>query len=89
LRWLTLWWRELIRDVILTTGGLAIIGTQVVAAHPNPYLIGAGLALTAPATYQKLRELGAASATGTSGPLEPPPPPGPSTAGGVQQPGSR
>jgi hypothetical protein len=78
-RWLTLLWRELVRDVILTLGGLGTIGTQVTALHPNPYLIGAGLALTAPATYQKLKELGAASGTGGSGPLSSPPgqePPG-------------
>ena len=82
MRWLTLWWRELIRDVALTTGGLAIIGTQVAAAHPNPYLIGAGLALTAPATYQKLRELGAAPAAGTPSPPLSPPTPEPPTPSG-------
>ena len=68
MRWLIRLWQELIRDVILTLGGLAVIGSQVVAEHPNLGLIGAGLGLTAPATYQKLRELGATSATGTPGP---------------------
>jgi hypothetical protein len=60
--WLTRWWGVLLRDLVLTGGGLAVIGSQVALAylpdgHPNPYLIGAGLSLTLPSTYAKLREV--------------------------------
>jgi hypothetical protein len=55
--WLTRWWKELFRDMVLTGAGLAVIGSQVIAAQPQPYLIGAGLALTLPSTYVKIREI--------------------------------
>ena len=79
MEWLTRWWRELLRDVVLTGSGLGIIGSQVFALHPNPYLIGAGLTLTVPSTVVKLREL--ASGSGSSGLSSPPPGPGPSPPG--------
>lgn len=78
--WLTRWW-PLLRDLALTGGGLAVIGSQVALAYlpdgqPSPYLIGAGLSLTIPSTYAKIRQiLSAPSAPG--GPELPPPPPGP------------
>lgn len=70
MEWLTRWWRELLRDVALTGSGLVIIGSQVFAMHPNPYLIGAGLTLTVPSTVAKLRELG--GGTAPSGPSSSP-----------------
>lgn len=54
---LTRIWRDLLRDVLLTGAGLAVIGSQVIAAQPNPYLIGAGLSLTFPSTFVKIREI--------------------------------
>lgn len=79
--WVTRWWRELIRDVILTLSGLGVIGSQVIAEHPNLGLLGTGLALTAPATYAKLKDL--ASPAGSSGSSSPPPgpPSSPATPG--------
>ena len=76
MEWLSRWWRELLRDVALTAAGLAVIGSQVLAMHPNLYLIGAGLSLTFPSTYAKIRELSVSA--GTAGGSQPPlPPPGP------------
>jgi hypothetical protein len=91
LHWLTVWWRELFRDIILTLTGVAIIYSQVYAAFTGRQvsisLLGTGLALTAPATYVKLREHSAAS--GTGGPGLPSPPrgpelPQPSSSGGTE-----
>ena len=92
MRWLNICrflWHEIIRDVALTLAGLGIIGSQVLAMHPNIGLIGAGLALTAPATYQKLRELGGAPAGGGSGQSALPPPPEPPTPPGITQEATR
>lgn len=79
-------WRELLRDILLTGAGLAVIGSQVVARQPNPYLIGAGLSLTFPSTYVKIREilLDASGTEGSSGPPSAPAGPGPSSPSSVQ-----
>lgn len=76
MEWLSRWWRELFRDVALTGAGLAIIYSQVVRSVPSPlgpYLIGAGLALTVPSTYAKLREISATGRDGGRGSPLPPP----------------
>ena len=69
-------WRELLRDVLLTGAGLAVIGSQVIAQQPNAYLIGAGLSLTFPSTFVKIREIFLTDPPGTDGgrgvPSEPP-----------------
>lgn len=79
---LTRFWRELLRDVLLTGAGLVVIGSQVIAVQPNPYLIGAGLSLTFPSTFVKIREIMLSSTTsgpdGGYGPPSPPPGPEPS-----------
>lgn len=85
MEWLTRWWRELLRDVALTGSGLAVIGTQVAVSflggQVNPYLIGAGLSLTFPSTYVRLREIMSVprGTDGHSGPPLLPPGPEPST----------
>ena len=81
MEWLSRWWKELFRDVVLTGSGLAVIGSQVISPRPGPlgpYLIGAGLALTLPSTYAKLREIAAIPGHGGSSglPLLPPGPEG-------------
>jgi hypothetical protein len=73
--WLIRLWEQLIRDVVLTVGGVIVVGTQVIAAHPNPTLIAAGVALTAPSAYANLRKAGG----GSPGPPSPPPGPEPIT----------
>jgi len=76
LEWLTRLWEKLLRDVILTTAGLAVIGTQIIAARPNVALIGAGLALTTPSAYANLRKIDGGSHGSSSpprGPERPPP----------------
>lgn len=47
MKWLTLW--QLIRDILLTGTGLALIISQIGARDPSSTLIVAGLALTVPA----------------------------------------
>lgn len=78
MEWLTRWWRELLRDVALTGTGLGlIIFEAVLADHPSPYIIGAGLSLTFPSTYVRIREiLSVPSGTG-GGSGQPSPPRGP------------
>ena len=73
---LTRLWRELLRDVLLTGAGLAVITSQVFASDPNPYLIGAGLSLTFPSTFVKIREI-LIDPGSAGGPGELPPPHGP------------
>lgn len=85
---LTRLWRELLRDVLLTGAGLAVIASQVFASDPNPYLIGAGLSLTFPSTFVKIREIlidpSGSGTDGGSGPPSLPRGPAPSSAPSVQ-----
>ena len=77
MEWLTRLWDRLLRDVILTLGGLVVVGTQIAAKHPNVGLIGAGLALTAPSAYANLQKIGSGShgpSSASPGPSPPPPP---------------
>jgi hypothetical protein len=46
-KWLTLW--QLVRDILLTGTGIALIVSQIGARDPSSELIVAGLALTVPA----------------------------------------
>ena len=77
--WLTRWWGALLRDLVFTGSGLAVIATQVALTYlpggqPNPYLIGAGLSLTFPTTYVRFREhMDIAGSAGLSGPPSLPP----------------
>ena len=77
MEWLTRLWKELVRDVVMTVGGLGVVGTQILAAHPNLGLIGAGLALTAPSAYANLQKIGGGSHGSPSPPHGPAPPPPP------------
>jgi hypothetical protein len=78
---LTRFWRELLRDILLTGSGLAVVGSQVVSAQPSPLLIGAGLSLTFPSTFVKIREIliSPSGTEGVSGPPSEPPGPAPSS----------
>ena len=74
MEWLSRWWKELLRDVVLTAAGLTLIGYEAIAARtPSIYLIGAGLSLTFPSTFAKIREV--AASAGTAGGQQPPLPP--------------
>jgi hypothetical protein len=43
--------KDVVKDVALTSLGVIAIWSQIFSAKPNPYLLGAGLALTVPTTY--------------------------------------
>lgn len=45
--WVTRWW-QLLRDVLVTGTGLAVIASQVFSKHPSDVLLVTGLALTVP-----------------------------------------
>lgn len=67
------WWRELIRDVLLTGTGIGVIISQI-GPHPSTPLLLAGLALTTPAATIHAASL----LSGNPSPYSPPPePPGP------------
>lgn len=55
MKWQTAW--LLLKDVLLTGTGIAVILSQVPSAHPSDVLIAAGLALTAPTIGTHVREL--------------------------------
>lgn len=48
--WETAW--HLLRDVLMTSGGLTLIYLQAFSGHPSGVVIGAGLVLVAPAGVQ-------------------------------------
>lgn len=62
MKWQTAW--QLVRDILLTCTGLALIISQVGAKDPSSALIVAGLALTVPAAATHARDV-------LSGPSEP------------------
>ena len=58
-RWLQLrdGWRELGKDLVLTGTGVAVILVQAFSSRPNGLLLGAGLALTVPSTWDHIKAL--------------------------------
>lgn len=50
------WWL-LLKDILLTGTGIAVIGSQIVSQHPNGLLLGTGLALTVPTIADHVRAL--------------------------------
>lgn len=74
-RWL------LLRDVLLTGTGLAVIISQVFSLHPSDVLLVAGLALTVPSAAVHASTLLGARTVSLSSPSSPPPgvPPSPSS----------
>lgn len=73
MRWQTAW--QLIRDIMLTCTGLALIISQIGAKDPSSTLIVAGLALTVPAAATHAKEVLSGPSSPT--PHGPPPSSGP------------
>lgn len=61
-------WRQLWKDVLLTGAGVVVILLQatVYEAHPQPYIVLAGLALTVPSAAEHIRALLAPSGDSSS-----------------------
>ena len=64
-RWL------LLKDVLLTGTGLAVILSQVFSTHPDGLLLGTGLALTVPTIAEHVKALLPSSGGGESSPSSP------------------
>lgn len=77
MEWLTRWWKDLFRDVVLTATGLFMLLSQVFARSPSDLLLVAGLALTVPATAAHAGALLSGRAPERSSPPERPPSPSP------------
>lgn len=65
-RWL------LLKDVLLTGTGLAVILSQIFSVSPNGLLLGTGLALTVPTVAAHVRALLPSGGDGESSPSSPP-----------------
>jgi hypothetical protein len=63
LRWKTSW--LLVKDVGLTGTGIFVIVTQAFSAKPNGLLLGTGLALTVPSTWEHIKALLPSSGDGS------------------------
>lgn len=50
-------WKRIFKDVLLTGLGMGVIARETLSAHPNGFLIGAGLALTVPSVASHVRAL--------------------------------
>ena len=72
-------WRQLWKDILLTGTGLFVIVLQALSSHPNGLLLGTGLALTVPSTWDHIKALiptsgdGSSSSSSESGGSLPPP----------------
>jgi hypothetical protein len=58
----------LIKDVGLTGTGIFVIVTQAFSSRPNGLLLGTGLALTVPSTWEHIRALLPSSGAESSSP---------------------
>jgi hypothetical protein len=66
----------LLKDVLLTGCGMALMLSQIFARHPSDVLIAGGLALTVPAVAGQVKTLlGSVPTGGGSSPPSPPSPP--------------
>lgn len=79
MRWTTLWpqikdavW-PLVKDVGLTGTGIFVIVLQAFSARPSGLLLGTGLALTVPSTWEHIKALLPSSGGGSSSPPSLPP----------------
>jgi hypothetical protein len=70
-RWRTAW--NLIKDVGLTGTGIFVILTQAFSPRPNGLLLGTGLALTVPSTWDHIKALLPSSGGESSSPPSEPP----------------
>lgn len=66
MRWSPFW--QLGKDVLLTGTGVAVIMIQAFATHPNGLLLGTGLALTVPSTWDHIKALLPSSGAESSSP---------------------
>ena len=73
-RWLVL------KDILLTGTGLALVLTQLFTARPSDVLIVAGLALTTPSVYGHAKAILSGHTGSSSSPPSPPDGPSPSTS---------
>ena len=64
---------QLLKDILLTGTGIAVIMSQVLSARPSDVLLATGLALTVPSVAAHATELISGRGDGPSSP--PPPPP--------------
>jgi hypothetical protein len=84
--------KDVVKDVALTSLGVVAIWSQIFSPKPDPYVLGAGLALTVPATYAHVMALlapapgGGESSASTSPPeRQQPQPSQPSQPGGTDE----
>lgn len=77
-RWFRL--RDFLKDVVLTGLGVVVVWHELFSAHPNGFLIGVGVALTTPRTWEHLRALLPGGDDGPSSPS--------SSSPGPEQPGT-
>jgi len=70
----------LLKDILLTGTGVAVIFSQVLSSHPDGLLLGTGLALTVPTIADHVKALLPSSGGGGSSPSRPPPGSQPSSA---------
>jgi hypothetical protein len=56
----------LVKDVLLTGTGIGVIVSQILAVHANDALLGTGLALLVPSTYEHIKALLPSSGGGGS-----------------------
>jgi hypothetical protein len=56
----------MVKDILLTGTGIGVIVSQVLAGHPNDALLGTGLALLVPSTYEHIKALLPSSGGGGS-----------------------
>jgi hypothetical protein len=62
----------LLKDVLLTGTGVAVILSQVLSLHPDGLLLGTGLALTVPTIADHVKALLPSSGGGASSPSSDP-----------------
>jgi hypothetical protein len=70
-KWNTSW--AVLKDVLLTGTGLAVIVSQIFSGHPSDVLLVAGLALTVPSAATHAKEVLTGPTGGPSSSSSPPP----------------
>ena len=59
-------WEAVLKDIVLTGTGVAIIWKEIHTLQPNGYLIGAAVAFTTPSTWYHIKALLPSSGAGSS-----------------------